>query len=290
MTVESAEPAMVASTTVPVTEEGEARQVLRLLEALDDHDDVQNVWSNFDIPDEVLAAAIRRTDATCRSTCRSDGPLLGSNACSSWASTPACPVAATGSSSVRERLTGHRRRRGDHRARPPLPERLRMLFTELQKLVGEMQARRRGGRAGLLPDQRPHRHGHGPGRRAGPGGGRERVRGGAVHRQRGQAGRGRLRWCHEGPGAAHGGRPAGAARSAPSPPDVADALALAVCHLASAATAAWPSPARPGSGSGGAESSVGGREEPMIGWLRGTIIARRPRAKSSSTWTGSGTG
>jgi YebC/PmpR family DNA-binding regulatory protein len=58
MTVESAEPAMVASTTVPVTEEGEARRVLRLLEALDDHDDVQNVWSNFDIPDEVLAAAV----------------------------------------------------------------------------------------------------------------------------------------------------------------------------------------------------------------------------------------
>jgi YebC/PmpR family DNA-binding regulatory protein len=57
MTVESAEPAMVASTTVPVTELGEARQVLRLLEALDDHDDVQNVWSNFDMPDEVMAAA-----------------------------------------------------------------------------------------------------------------------------------------------------------------------------------------------------------------------------------------
>jgi transcriptional/translational regulatory protein YebC/TACO1 len=57
MKVESAEPAMVATTTVPVTEEGEARRVLRLLEALDDHDDVQNVWSNFDIPDEVLAAA-----------------------------------------------------------------------------------------------------------------------------------------------------------------------------------------------------------------------------------------
>ncbi|HVC71302.1 MAG TPA: YebC/PmpR family DNA-binding transcriptional regulator [Acidimicrobiales bacterium] len=57
MTVDSAEPAMVASTTVPVTEVSEARQVLRLLEALDDHDDVQNVWSNFDMPDEVMAAA-----------------------------------------------------------------------------------------------------------------------------------------------------------------------------------------------------------------------------------------
>ena len=62
MTVESAELAMVPSTTVPVTEEGEVRRVLRLLEALDDHDDVQNVWSNFDTPDEVLAAAAGATD------------------------------------------------------------------------------------------------------------------------------------------------------------------------------------------------------------------------------------
>ncbi|HUI05281.1 MAG TPA: YebC/PmpR family DNA-binding transcriptional regulator [Acidimicrobiales bacterium] len=57
MTAETAELAMVPSTTVPVTEESEVRKVLRLLEALDDHDDVQNVWSNFDTPDEVLAAA-----------------------------------------------------------------------------------------------------------------------------------------------------------------------------------------------------------------------------------------
>lgn len=57
MAAESAELAMVPSTTVPVATEGEARKVLRLLESLDDLDDVQNVWSNFDIPDEVLAAA-----------------------------------------------------------------------------------------------------------------------------------------------------------------------------------------------------------------------------------------
>jgi YebC/PmpR family DNA-binding regulatory protein len=57
MAPDSVELAMVATTTVPVTEQGEARKVLRLLEALDDEDDVQNVWSNFDIPDEVLAAA-----------------------------------------------------------------------------------------------------------------------------------------------------------------------------------------------------------------------------------------
>jgi YebC/PmpR family DNA-binding regulatory protein len=55
ITPESAELAMMPSTTVPLTDEGEARRVLRLLEALDDHDDVQNVWSNFDMSDEMLA-------------------------------------------------------------------------------------------------------------------------------------------------------------------------------------------------------------------------------------------
>jgi YebC/PmpR family DNA-binding regulatory protein len=57
MTPESAELAMVPSTTVPVSDEAEVRKVLRLIDALEEHDDVQNVWSNFDIPDEVLAAA-----------------------------------------------------------------------------------------------------------------------------------------------------------------------------------------------------------------------------------------
>jgi transcriptional/translational regulatory protein YebC/TACO1 len=32
-----------------------ARQVLRLCDALEDDDDVQNVYSNLDIPDEMLA-------------------------------------------------------------------------------------------------------------------------------------------------------------------------------------------------------------------------------------------
>ncbi|HMK64001.1 MAG TPA: YebC/PmpR family DNA-binding transcriptional regulator [Acidimicrobiales bacterium] len=57
MTPQASELAMVATTTVPVSEESEAKKVLRLLEALDELDDVQSVWSNFDIPDEVLAAA-----------------------------------------------------------------------------------------------------------------------------------------------------------------------------------------------------------------------------------------
>ena len=47
---------MVPTTTVEVVSESEAKQVLRLIEALDDHDDVQNVYANFDIPDTVMAA------------------------------------------------------------------------------------------------------------------------------------------------------------------------------------------------------------------------------------------
>ncbi len=38
-------------------DENKARQMMRLLEMLDDHDDVQNVWSNFDIPEELLETA-----------------------------------------------------------------------------------------------------------------------------------------------------------------------------------------------------------------------------------------
>jgi YebC/PmpR family DNA-binding regulatory protein len=41
--------------TVDVNDPDEARQVLKLMERLDDHDDVQNVVSNFNIPDEVMA-------------------------------------------------------------------------------------------------------------------------------------------------------------------------------------------------------------------------------------------
>jgi YebC/PmpR family DNA-binding regulatory protein len=52
--IASAELAMQPQTTVRV-EGGQARQVLALVEALDDLEDVQAVYSNFDIPDEVLA-------------------------------------------------------------------------------------------------------------------------------------------------------------------------------------------------------------------------------------------
>ena len=50
----SAELTMLPQTTVPV-EGGQAKQVLALLEALEDLDDVQNVYANFDIAESVLA-------------------------------------------------------------------------------------------------------------------------------------------------------------------------------------------------------------------------------------------
>ncbi|HLS24904.1 MAG TPA: YebC/PmpR family DNA-binding transcriptional regulator [Beutenbergiaceae bacterium] len=52
---DSAEISFVPTTQIEVDEDG-ARQVLRLLDALDESDDVQNVYANFDASDEVLAA------------------------------------------------------------------------------------------------------------------------------------------------------------------------------------------------------------------------------------------
>ena len=51
-----AEISMIPQTTVRV-EGKNAQQVLQLLETLDEHDDIQHVYSNFDIPDEMLDAA-----------------------------------------------------------------------------------------------------------------------------------------------------------------------------------------------------------------------------------------
>lgn len=50
---QDAETTMVPSSTVKVTG-NEAKQVLTLVESLEDHDDVQQVYANFDIPDEIL--------------------------------------------------------------------------------------------------------------------------------------------------------------------------------------------------------------------------------------------
>ncbi len=50
----SAELTMLPSTEVPLDRD-KAESVLRLVEALEDLEDVQNVYSNFDIPEQVLA-------------------------------------------------------------------------------------------------------------------------------------------------------------------------------------------------------------------------------------------
>jgi len=49
-----AEISMVPQNTVAVSDEGAARKIISLMEAFDDHDDVQNVYANFDIPDEIV--------------------------------------------------------------------------------------------------------------------------------------------------------------------------------------------------------------------------------------------
>jgi len=55
--IASAEVTMIPSTTVEVTDPDEASRILNLMEALDDHEDVQNVYANFDIPEELLVGS-----------------------------------------------------------------------------------------------------------------------------------------------------------------------------------------------------------------------------------------
>jgi YebC/PmpR family DNA-binding regulatory protein len=52
---DSAEASFVPSVAVPLDEDG-ARKIFRLIDALEDCDDVQNVYANFDVSDEVMAA------------------------------------------------------------------------------------------------------------------------------------------------------------------------------------------------------------------------------------------
>ncbi|MCP5025152.1 MAG: YebC/PmpR family DNA-binding transcriptional regulator [Actinomycetia bacterium] len=53
-TVESAELPMLATQTVEVADKEGAKAVMRLMDVLDDDDDVQDVYGNFDIPDDLL--------------------------------------------------------------------------------------------------------------------------------------------------------------------------------------------------------------------------------------------
>ncbi len=52
--IDSYELTMLPSNTLNVTDADTAAKIMKLMEALDDHDDVQNVYANFDIPEELM--------------------------------------------------------------------------------------------------------------------------------------------------------------------------------------------------------------------------------------------
>jgi YebC/PmpR family DNA-binding regulatory protein len=53
-TIDSSELTMVPKTTVEVEDESDAKKILRMIDELEDNDDVQEVFANFDIPERVL--------------------------------------------------------------------------------------------------------------------------------------------------------------------------------------------------------------------------------------------
>jgi YebC/PmpR family DNA-binding regulatory protein len=50
----SAEITMLPSTTIKITDKNTANSIIGLMDALEEHEDVQHVYSNFDIPDELI--------------------------------------------------------------------------------------------------------------------------------------------------------------------------------------------------------------------------------------------
>ena len=58
ITVESFDITMIPTATIPLAAADEAKAVLRVLDELDDHDDVQAVHANFDIPEDVMQEAV----------------------------------------------------------------------------------------------------------------------------------------------------------------------------------------------------------------------------------------
>ena len=65
---------MLPLTPVPITDEKTAQAVLNLYETLEDHDDVQNVYANFEISDEIVEKIARgRRDERMGSSGRQGG-------------------------------------------------------------------------------------------------------------------------------------------------------------------------------------------------------------------------
>ena len=50
-----AEISMIPQNSIPITDAESARKILSLMDELEEHDDIQNVYANFDIPDEIIS-------------------------------------------------------------------------------------------------------------------------------------------------------------------------------------------------------------------------------------------
>jgi YebC/PmpR family DNA-binding regulatory protein len=57
ITTQSAEVTMIPSTSIKISDKSTANAILGLMDSLEEHEDVQNVYSNFDIPDELIESA-----------------------------------------------------------------------------------------------------------------------------------------------------------------------------------------------------------------------------------------
>jgi len=58
ITITSFDLTMLPTQSVPLGDASAAKTVLRVIDALEEHDDVQSVYANFDIPDDVLSAVM----------------------------------------------------------------------------------------------------------------------------------------------------------------------------------------------------------------------------------------
>ncbi len=58
MKFDEAEVTLLPTSTVPLDNESDAKKVLHVVDLLEEHDDVQNVYANFDIPDKILTTML----------------------------------------------------------------------------------------------------------------------------------------------------------------------------------------------------------------------------------------
>ena len=198
----------------------DAAKLFRLIEALEDSDDVQNVFANFDVPDEVMAELGRLSDACEDHACRApyDGRAAVSvrtNTCSDGERRPRARAGdRPGADPLRPgRGRGHgrpaadadRRQRRAHERRPADRPAAGDDREGHRRLARRVPARRRRGGAGVRAVRLQHDHGDRPGQRHRPGRRRparaadrpahaERGQGRGLRQRPGRQGPGRRRW------------------------------------------------------------------------------------------------